>query len=248
MRFYLLLSSLVLFPALSRAQGNIADSSLFITHVRISYGAYLPGGHLVDRFGWNSALGFCTDVKFKSNWVVGLSGRFIFGNQVKENTIASLQNSEGFIIDMNGNYATVLTSQRGFTIHATGGYLIPRLGPNPNSGILLQGGIGFLQHKIRIEHDQSPVPALEGEYLKGYDRLTNGLLLTEFIGYQYLSNKRLLNFYAGIELMQGFTRNRRSYNFDTMQADRTARMDLFFGLRAGWILPLYARAPKAYYY
>jgi hypothetical protein len=56
------------------------------------------------------------------------------------------------------------------------------------------------------------------------------------------------NFYIGIELMQAFTMNRRSYNFDTMETDYTKRTDLLFGLRAGWILPLYARAPKAYYY
>jgi hypothetical protein len=214
----------------------------------VSYGAYLPGGNLVNRFGWNSALCIHTDVKFKSKILFGLGGKFLFGNKIKENVLSLLYTSDGQIIDQNGNYAIVLTQQRGFTVDAYAGYLLTKFGPNLNSGILFTAGAGFMQHKIRIEHKLNPIPALEGDYIKGYDRLTNGVMLHQFIGYQYLSNKRLVNFFVGIDLMQGFTMNRRSYNFDTMETDNTKRIDLLFGLRAGWILPLYARAPKEFYY
>jgi hypothetical protein len=91
------------------------------------------------------------------------------------------------------------------------------------------------------------VPALEGDYLKGYDRLTSGFCLSEFVGYQLLSNSRLLNFFAGVELYQGFTRSRRDWNIDQVKKDDSPRLDLLSGIRVGWVLPLYRRAPKEFY-
>jgi len=216
--------------------------------VYMSYAIQLPGGDLADRFGINSSLGLAGDFKTKKNFSFGLSGSFIFGNKVKEDVLASLKNSYGDIIDNSGNIADVLVLERGFTVNANAGWIWPLVGPNPNSGILFKIGGGFLQHKVRIEANKNYVPQIQGEYVKGYDRLTNGLLLTQFIGYQYLSNKRLINFYAGIELMQGFTKNRRDYNFDLMGPDNTNRLDFLYGIRAGWILPIYRRPPKEIYY
>jgi hypothetical protein len=101
-------------------------------------------------------------------------------------------------------------------------------------------GAGFLQHKVRIQDDPTRnVPQLSKEYKKGYDRLTNGWALTQFIGYQKLANDRRLNFFFGIESMQAFTAGRRSFNFDTQSTDNDNRIDLSFGFRAGWILPFY---------
>lgn len=214
----------------------------------MSYAIQLPGGDLADRFGLNSAIGLSGDFKTKKNISFGLNGSFIFGNKLNEDVLASVRNSFGDIIDNDGAVAKVLMLERGFTINASAGWLWPVVGPNPNSGILFKAGTGFLQHKVRIEANRSFVPQIQGEYVKGYDRLTNGFLLTEFIGYQYLSNKRLINFFAGIELMQGFTKNRRDYNYDMMGPDNSSRIDLLYGIRAGWILPIYQRPPREVYY
>lgn len=110
------------------------------------------------------------------------------------------------------------------------------------------GGAGLLQHKIRIETIGNTVPQLDKEYKKGYDRLSNGLSLHEMIGYYHFGNKHLINFYAGFEFIQAFTENRRSYNFDEMKKDETKRVDLLFGIRAGWMLPVYRRAPQKFYF
>ena len=109
-------------------------------------------------------------------------------------------------------------------------------------------GAGLLQHHIRIENKDNNTPPVLDEYKKGYDKLTNGLSTREFIGYQYLSNKNILNFYAGFEFYQAWTECRRDYNFDTMEEDNTKRNDYLFGVRVGWILPLYQKAPNEYYY
>lgn len=230
------------------AQGNIRDSSLFITSVRISYAAQLPGGSMVNRFGWNSNLGFHVDVKNRHSVLFGIEGNFLFGNKVKEDVLSLLRNEDSAIIDQSGNYAKVLTYERGFIINGYAGYLFNSLGPNPNSGILVKIGVGFMQHKIRIEHNKNAVPALNGDYIKGYDRLTNGINFTEFVGYQLLSNSRLLNFFAGFEFSQAFTQSRRDWDTDLFKANEEKRIDVLSGFRVGWILPLYKRAPKEFYY
>ena len=128
------------------------------------------------------------------------------------------------------------------------GKLIPVAGPNKNSGIIFNVGAGLLQHHIRIENKDNNTPPVLGDYKKGYDKLTNGLSAREFIGYQFLDNKGLINFYVGFEFYQAWTMCRRDYNFDTMQRDDTKRNDYLMGIRAGWILPVYKKAPNSYYY
>ena len=97
-----------------------------------------------------------------------------------------------------------------------------------------------MQHKIRIQDDpESPVASLTNEYKKGYDRLTNGWSLNQFVGYQYFAKNKRINFYAGIESTQGFTQNVRGYNFDTKSYDNESRLDVLYGLRIGWIVPFY---------
>ncbi|MFZ5553074.1 MAG: hypothetical protein ACOZCO_08160 [Bacteroidota bacterium] len=230
------------------SQASLRDSSINMGLVYMSYTAQLPGGSLSDRFGYNSAIGLAADFKLKNYFSFGLSGTFMFGTDVKEDPLASIRNSYGDIIDINGDVADVLMFERGFTVTATAGWLLPKLGPNPNSGILFKAGTGYLQHKIRIEANRNNVPQIQGEYVKGYDRLTSGISFTEFIGYQYLSNRRLINFFAGIELVQGFTKSRRDYQFDLMSGDKSQRIDVWYGIRAGWVIPIYQRPPKQYYF
>jgi len=242
--FTFLFNSTLLF-----SQASLKDSS--ITHFMVSPGAafHLPGGDLKDRFGFSSSIGLAFEYKMKNQFSIGIDGSFIFGNKIKETSMLDgLRTSDGDIIDADGNISDILMFERGFTTSFNVGYLLTWKKPNPNSGVFFRLGLGFIQHKIRIEHQNNAIPALEGDYLKGYDRLTNGILLTQFIGYRYLSNTRLLNFFAGFEFNQGFTKNRRDYNFDLMGPDNTKRIDMLNGIRFGWILPLYKQAPQEYYY
>lgn len=248
MRTWLVIT-FIMFTALhSRAQFHIKDSAIFITSVRPSYSYQIPGGDLAKRFGWNSNLGMAVDIKTRKSIFFGLEGGFIFGNKVLEDVLYNLKNSDGEIIDQEGGYSTVLTYQRGIIVTGYTGYLFRVWNPNPNSGIMVTLGAGYMQHKIRIEHNRDKIPALEGDYLKGYDRYTNGICFKQFVGYQFLSNSRLWNFYVGVEAYQGLTESRRDWNFDQMKKETGRRTDLLFGLRAGWVLPLYKRAPKEYYF
>ena len=160
----------------------------------------------------------------------------------------SISTSTGAIISADGRFADVRLFERGYHITVTGGRLFPFKKPNPNSGLVLKLGPTFLRHKIKIDPIGNNVPQLTEEYRKGYDRLSYGIGFYEFIGYQYMGNKRRINFVAGIELMQVSTKNQRSFNFDQIKADTEVKNDFLFGLKLTWIVPLYKQSPDAFYY
>ena len=250
MKRVLLLSIFVAIISINlSAQVSIKDSSIFTPYVGLSYGFQFSGGDLVKRFGNNSSVGLCLDFKTKKYWSFGINGSFLFGKDVKESLFDSIDSPNGGVITKKGEFGDVRTYERGFTAAITGGRMFSLgLGkPNPNSGFIVNVGVGFIQHKVRIEVIGNNIPQLSKEYKKGYDRLSNGLMLTQSIGYLYLSSNRLLNFYLGVECMEGFTQSRRSYDFDKMKKDTEKRFDTLFGIKAAWILPLYKKAPQEFY-
>ena len=228
---------------------NVEDSTISITMVDVSYAFQMPGGDLAKRFGNSSMLGLNLQYKTKSNWLFGLGAGFIFGADIKEDSILkAIATPGGTIITNVGTGAEVYQYERGYMLTGSIGKLIPAFGPNKNTGFIISVGGGFINHKIRIEVADNNVYALSKEYKTGYDRKTNGPCITEFIGYRYMGNRRLLNFFAGFEFVQGFTQNRRPYNFDQMGPDNTKRVDLLYSFKLGWVLPLYRRDPGTYFY
>jgi hypothetical protein len=243
-------SVLFLFVALRGfSQVNISDSVIATSLIQATYSYQIPSADLKDRFVSDNAVGMGYLYKTKKNWIFGADGFFMFRDTIKETGILdSISTIDGNIIDGNGIYAEVQLYERGFHMGAKVGKLFPLWGPNPNSGLMVLGGVGLLQHKIRIENRNNTAPQVSKEYRKGYDRLTNGLALSQFIGYMYLGNSKLVSFYAGVELVEAWTQNRRSYNFDLMGPDNTKRFDMLYTFKVGWIIPLYKRSPNAFYY
>lgn len=239
----------LVFPLSCLAQSSIADTSIAMVPITASYAYQLPGGDLGEQFGPNHNIGLSVTRKFKSNYFLGLDGSFIFGNQVQDRSMLDdLTSANGVIVNQDGNPATVLLFERGYTVMAVAGKVLPVAGPNPNSGILLKLGGGYFWHKVLIQSQNDDVPALEGEYLKGYDRLTGGPIGKVFIGYQHLGNNRFVNFLVGFEVNVAFTKSLRPFNFDTGRTDTGTHYDGLNGLRFGWTLPIYkARDNRQYY-
>jgi hypothetical protein len=113
---------------------------------------------------------------------------------------------------------------------------------------MLLGGAGVMQHRVKLYDAQQKVAAIKGHLGEGYDRLTIGFSLTQFVGYLFLSEYRLVNFYAGFEFYEGFTKSVRKFNYDTGMPDTAPRLDGLAGFRFGWILPLYKKKPDDFYY
>jgi hypothetical protein len=245
-RLFILFISIISFQL--SAQVSVRDSSIYTPFVGVSYGGELSGGDLAKRYGGNFDIGMCINFKLKNYWIIGINGSYFFGKTIKENIFANIASPDGSIVNRDGEFADVRLYERGFTVLATAGRMITfNKKPNPNSGLTFDIGVGFMQHKIRIETIGNNVPQLSKQYKKGYDRLSNGLLLSQDLGYLYLSNNRLLNFYFGLECMEGFTQSRRSFDYDLMKKDTQKRLDILYGAKIAWILPLYKKAPQEFY-
>lgn len=229
------------------------DTVYSIPMFYFNYTLQFPGGDLVDRFGISSGVGGGFQWKTHKNWIFGFEYNYIFGGDIKneDQLMANIKTHNGQIIDNGGTFANYTTSERGFHTSFKFGKLIPISGKNRNSGIVIMGSIGYLQHRIRIENIDNIAPQIEGDYEYGYDRLTGGFSISEFIGYSYIGNTRLLNFYAGFEFVQGFTSPKREVNFDTRQPDPVQnRMDMLNGIKLAWIIPIGKRGTvnDEYYY
>lgn len=238
------------FPPKSVAQQNVKDSVIDVTMLYLGGGISLPGGDLADRFGLTLSAQPGGWFKSSDNWMFNLNFAYHFGTDVKiaDSLFKYLETSGGFIIDGNGSPTDVAVSERAMNLSVQVGKLFPAFGFNPNSGIFFTAGGGYLQHKIHITVLDNVAPQLNDDYRKGYDRLTGGFCLNQTIGFLNLSNKNVANFFVALEFTEAFTKSLRDYDFDLMKPDTQSRFDLMYGLKIGWILPIYGRAPKEFYY
>ncbi len=233
----------------SFAQKSISDSAISVSHIDFNYSFQIPSGDLANRFGFFHGVGGGYFFKTKSNYEFGADAIFLFGNQIRERTIIdNLLTSTNTVLDRDGNAADLLVSLRGWQVRANVGKVFSFGKPNDNSGIIARLGIGMMQHKMRVEDRQVNTPQLAWPYQRGYDRMTNGFLCSQFVGYQIFSNTKLVNFYVGLEFNQAFTQNRRPYNFSEKREDNSSRFDASTGIKVGWMIPIYKRAPKEFYF
>lgn len=206
---------------------------------RFNYVYTIPQQDLADRYTFFAQLGGSVGVKFESGWDIRAEGHFLFSKYVAETGVFdSIRGSDGYLLDRDGYTFNPQISMRGYSFSAHIGRLFP-VGRNQNSGILISAGAGFIQHRLHFDNVSRFAPQVAGDILKGYDRLTNGYFFNEFIGYQYMATNKLTNFYIGLEFAQGHTQYARNWNTDLMRGDNTARKDNYWGIRLGWILPIY---------
>lgn len=233
------------------SQRNVSDDIISTPYIGLHYGANIPGKDYADRFGFTNHLGGIIGYKTNMNWIFAIDGNFMFGQAVNEPFLLdNISDNQGVVINSSGSPAEVLFFQRGFNVNGAIGYIFPGTGHNPNSGVMLKIGAGYMQHKIRIESQEDEVPQIENDYLQGYDRLTAGLNTTQFIGYSFMANGGVYNFYTGFYFVQGFTYNKRDLFWDrpNYEVPKGQRQDFQFGIRFGWMVPTYKRQPKDFYF
>lgn len=240
----LILSIILLTTTFLHAQ-NIRDTSILAPVISASYALQIPLLDMAETFGINSNIGVNGGIKTAKNWQFELEGTFLFSKNIKIPTLLDpIVTSDRQIIANDGGPANIEVYERGFTGTFNVGKVFPVIGPNPNSGIIVKVGAGFIRHKIRIDNQNYVVPQLDKENLVYYDRLTLGFLTKEYVGYQHLGNNNLTNFHVGLEFMQGFTQGMRDYQIDLEGPYTDKRLDFMVGIRVGWIFPVYRKAPS----
>ena len=231
--------------------------------IGVSLGYAFPKGDMGEKFGPYIQAGGNFLFKTNANWVFGIEGNFISGNNNMKNDalreiLKDLYNSQGYIpgddkilnnIDRYETNAGVTAHNRGFNVLLRGGKIFPVSKSNPNSGIFFMGGAGITQNKIIYNTLADKVSQLSDDYVKGYDRKNRGFQLTEFVGYWFMGNSsRYLNFYIGLEFGQSWSKSMREYQFDLKAKDTKTYFDRTYTLKAGWMIPLGSRKTNEFYF
>ncbi|MGZ5242526.1 MAG: hypothetical protein ACXWDO_00600 [Bacteroidia bacterium] len=246
----LLLLLYIILPQNALAQKQINDTGINVSLIGVAYSFNLPGGDLSDRFGSNSTIGASYWFKHKSNWLFGAEYNYIFGTQVREKGMFSnIDTEQGYLINGRGELQVLKTLERGHLAMLKVGKIFPNIiKTNPNSGLFVKAGAGFMEHKIKYYWAGQDPPQLMSPYYKGYDRLSNGLALSQSIGFLKLDSRNYFNFMAEFEVVEGFTKNRRDWNYDTLMKDDKERLDLMFALKLSWFFPIYRKTAEGFYF
>ena len=239
------LISCILFSQENQENSEQTSNILF----SINHAFQIPGGDLSDRFGYNSDISLSTLYRSNNNFTINLEGGFLFGPTVKENNIFNaIDGDDDELISQNGEIPTIRFFERGAHLDISVGKYFPISTKNNESGIIASIGTGYIYHKILIETIVTELPQLNEELLKGYDRLCGGMLIKQFVGYFYFSQKNNIRFFLGLEAVQAFTKDLREYSYTTQSYINTKRIDHLIGLKCGFMIPIKKRNTGKYYY
>lgn len=224
----------------SFGQSYLRDSIISITSFQFGYTPSLTAFDMGDKSDFLHIFSPSISHKNKSNWYFkGSLGLIVGHNALERGTPRMVFSELELPISADGLIQEMAIRFQGFSFGLEIGKLINVSNHNLNSGLYVAAGVGFLQHRIKFDYLGQGVMQLEEPYIFGYDRLTNGTLIYQFIGWRKYSNRNSFNYEFGLELNQGLTKNRRSWNYDLFGPDNNLRLDFYYGLRMNVILPFY---------
>ncbi len=231
------------------AQGKVEEEKIRMSLFQFQGGGYLVYGDMAELYGPMASVGFSYAYKTKTNWLFGADFNYLFSNNVNDadTRFHELRFSNGFVLGNEGEFVRVLVQMRGFATGFYTGKILPIIGPNPNSGLVLKLGLNYFEHRTWIESREAELPHLEGDYRKGYDRKRGGFATHQFIGYQNFSNSRFTNFYVGFDFYQGFTTDYRTFNIDAIEFTNGNYFDFVWGFKVGWVIPVYKQLDDRFY-
>lgn len=249
---YFLVISILLFAFRLSAQEEGTDEAIKsrIWSIHVHYAGQWPEGDMKDRFGYSSNVGLGGSLTVKNGWVLEGDFNYLFGTKVKieDSLFADIATDDGFVLDGNGTLAEVYTYERGYYAMLGIGKILPVFKANENSGLTFSVGAGFMQHKIRIYNPEETAAQVSGDYIKGYDYLSNGLAFRQFIGYTFFATQKVYSFKAGFEVVEAFTQCRRDYLFPVKGPDNEQKLDILYGFKIIYTLPFYKDVKDTYYY
>ena len=215
-----------------------------------NYNAQLPFGHVAQRFGFDNLVGFELLYKTNKNWLVGANGGFIYGSTVKQDYVfTNIATATGQFVTQYNDLTSIRPQEQGFNIQFTFGKIIPFSEKFPDAGLMLMTGFGIVQDKIAVSVKAAELPQLAPQYRKGYDRMCNGPVLSQFIGGNFMARGKYISGYAGIQADLSYTVNERPYDFYTMGKLNDKGVDLFLGLKLGFTIDKWLQSSeKEFFY
>ena len=215
-----------------------------------NYCAQFPFGHVSQRFGFDNLFGLELLYKTNKNWLIGANGGFIYGTKSKQNYVFStIATSTGQFITQYNDLTSIRPEEHGFNVQFTFGKIVPFSEKYPDAGLLFLTGVGMVQDKIAVSIKAAELPQLSPTYRKGYDRLCNGPVISQFIGGEFMARRKFISGYAGLQVDLSYTENRRPYDFYAMSKLNDKGIDVFIGLKLAWVIPVFLQtSDKEFFY
>jgi len=197
--------------------------------------------------------------KFRNNWLLSAEGDLWFGltsNNLKHRIerMGDVFTRDSIVVGTNGTDANVTCYNRGLSFQLGAGKLFP-LKPerNPNSGILARVSGGYMFQQTIFLMNSEVSPQLNGDYAYLYDHQRHGFMLTEGIGYWFMSARSdLANVYVAFEVSQCWSWSTREYQIDHFLGlqgkDDNRYFDLIYGIKVCWMFPLRGKTTHDYYF
>lgn len=221
----------------------------------------LTGGNMRDLY-YSPYLDFAIEwsYKQKSGWMVGLDADVWFGSNSDNLAdrgirIGNVFNTIGHTMGVNGEEAVVTAYNRALAVRPGVSHIVRVMPKNPNSGLLLKVSGGWFMQKTIFYQDFNHPEAyqLSGDYAKLYDHLRNGVMLTESVGFIYMSNYlTYVNFKVSFDISQCWSWSSRAFQIDNLMGlngrDRSRYFDLMYGIRLTWMFPFTGKTTYDYYY
>ena len=248
---------------------NYVDTATFMVWAAPNFSMHVPfgKGYLASTFNYNFSVGLDIAIKTKSNWTIDIGFNYMFGSRLITKDLTEILGDMAFygpadtlkkkaiVYNGAGNNGVVLASEgRYWYFGASVGKIVP-VSRWKNSGLWFKLGIGYFGHKINFIDPDNFFPQIDQKtYRLGYDQRSSGVSLNQFFGYLFMQKKRVLSFYAGVELWEIFSKPDRGYIFTGNLVGSTDKLPVKFsglvGIKVGWILPFYEkkRVTTFYYY
>lgn len=195
--------------------------------------------------------------KTRQHWVFSVDGNIWFGSdnlQYRTDRLGSVYSRDSIVIGTNGTDANVTCYNRHITMQAGAGKIITLFPKkNPNSGLLLKMGAGYQRGQTIFMLNDVNAPQLDDDNALLYDHQRHGFILTEAIGYWFMSNHaNLVNCALTFEVSQLWSRSTRDYVIDYRAGltgkDNSSYFDLLYTLRFTWMFPLKGKTVREYYF
>lgn len=221
----------------------------------------LTGGNMSELY-YSPYLDFALEWSYKYNidWLVGLDADIWIGmsgdnlvNRVER--MGSVFNPGETSMAVNGEDGVVTAYNRALALRPGLGKIIRVLPKNPNSGILLKLSGGWFMQKTIFHQDfnHPQVYQLSGGYEKLYDHMRNGVMLTESVGFLFMSNhSTYANFKVTFDVSQCWSWSSRPWQIDNIMGlngkDGSRYFDMMYSLRLTWMFPFTGKTTYDYYY
>jgi len=242
---------LFLFSLSAQEKKEDEKSAISISAINLGVQLQKPLLDFNDRYAGFSILNVGVNSKTINNMVYNFSYDIILGKNVIQDDLSNLYlNNDSLITGLNGQPAALGVFLRGYKVNFGIGKIVKPI-KNRNSGILVELNSGIMSSKIRYKDGAENFSFLTDAYLRGFDKLSRGFYLEEFVGLLFYDDEKLINFKIGLNFLQGFTSDKRAYFYASEAQPIENRKDFAVGIKANWIIPFYYSKEKSterYYY